>query len=96
MNRRQRPPKKQRRASFHRTAREDIYLSWLRRDTRATDLGEIDWMLHQTNCNPYRAGQPAHRAYELGFARAKRQDPTPASPALQDLPHLRTTSERDT
>lgn len=78
-----------RRATFGHAATYDEYLIYQRQRLRAGELGQIDWLLHRRNCNPWRKGTPAHGAYNRSFIREMLADPNPSWPPIPDLPRAR-------
>jgi len=78
-----------RRTNFGRAARYDRYLDGLRRETRASLLGAVDWILHRHPACPWRPTGHAGKAYTRAFNAERAQDPRPAFPPIPDLPRAR-------
>jgi hypothetical protein len=89
MRRRSKSSRATRRTTFGRAATYDLYLDGLRRDTRASTLGAVDWMLHRHPACPWRSSGHAGKAYTRAFNAERAQDPRPAFPPIPDLPRAR-------
>lgn len=78
-----------RRATFGHAATLDYALDDMRRRIRASELGELDYILHQRPACPYRPGGAAAAAYALGYSRQLAKQPRPNHGPLPDLPRAR-------
>lgn len=78
-----------RRATFGHAATLDYALDDMRRQIRASELGELDHILHQRPACPYRPGSPAAKAYATGYRRQLAKQPRPTHDPLPDLPRAR-------
>ena len=57
----------------------------IREHGSAFELGQVDWILHRANCNPWRIATPAHDAYDRGFIKERGENPTPSTERIPDL-----------
>lgn len=78
-----------RRSTFGHAAAQDTFLELMRRETRASMLGAIDWLILRHQACPWRPHTAAAKAYRLGYDRERAENPNPVIPPLPDLPRAR-------